>query len=128
MEQLKVGFASESDHKELLEWLNLRPEFDQGILKYPTLQLLKSYNGKAVAYLPIHRALILESSAIAPGTPELLSMQALRDFVKASELIASSSGIRELYFMGTDKRLNRVASSANVGFEQLKWPALRLKL
>jgi|SRR5579859_3683048 len=128
MKQLNVRTARPEDAPQILEWLRANPanEFDPGILSYPTLQVLCSYNSEPVCYLPTQKALILESTAIRPGLSELDSAQALRDLVKAAQLLASQSGIKEVFYMGTDKRLNAMAGRHN--FTLRDWKVLQMKL
>lgn len=123
MEQLKLRFAAPT---EALEWLEQVPEFDKGIMTYPTLRVLCAYNGSPVAYLPIQQAIVLESLAIKPGASSLEAAQAMRDLVKGAELTASADKVREIYFIGTDKTV--VESAQKSGFEVLPWPVLRMKL
>lgn len=122
MEQLKLKFVPPA---EALEWLERVPDFDKGIMDYPTLRMLCSYNGEPVGYLPIQKAVVLESLAVKTGD-DLLAAQAMRDLVKGAELSASSDGIREIYFVGTSQSVIDIAKKN--GFEELPWPVLRLKL
>ena len=128
MKQLNTRMARPEDAPQILEWLQANPDnlFDPGILNYPTLQVLCSYNSEPVCYLPTQKALILESTAIRPGLSELDSAQALRDLVKAAQLLASQSGIREIFYMGTDSRLNAMAGKHN--FILRDWKVLQMKL
>jgi|SRR5579883_3075021 len=129
MKQLKLRFAGPEDAGTLLEWLEGNPEndFDRDILGYPTLQIVCAYSEQGpVAYLPIQKALVLESTARAPGISEGDSAQALRDFTKAAELMASSQGIREIYFLCKDERL--VAMAKSHGYDELPWKTMRMKL
>lgn len=129
MRQLKLRWASPEDSAQVVEWLNVNPAnlFDPGILKYPTLQVVCSYGDAGpVAYLPMHRVMILESTAIKPGTPDMESAQALRDFTKCAQLTASAHGIKEVFFVTTDETLAKMAT--NHGYEDKGWKALRMKL
>lgn len=122
-----VRLADPEESQTVVDWLNGNPDndFDPGILKYPTLQVLCSYNGIGpLAYLPMHRGLILESTARRPGLSDVDSVQALRDLVKGAELIASANKIREMFFLMSDEAIAKVAMDH--GFEMKR--ALRLKL
>lgn len=123
-EQLKVRFADKDDHAQVIEWINRNQSFDPGILKYPTLQLICAHNGKPISFLPVHRGLILESLASNPWATELEKAEALKDLTKAAELLASSYGIKELYFMVSDKDVQKIAE--NHGFETVT--VCRMKL
>jgi hypothetical protein len=128
MKQLKLRIAVPEDAEQIVDWLNANPanEFDPGILKYPTLQVLCSYNSEPVAYLPTQHALFLESVAMNPEASEADQPQALRDLVKGAELLASKDGVKEIYFLATDPKVLKIA--VDHGFQQLPWPLLRLKL
>jgi hypothetical protein len=128
MRQLKVRVAGLEDSERLVEWLNSTKGnlFDPGILKYPTLRTLCSYDGEPIAYLPTQRALFLESLAVNPAASLLDKGQAFRDLVKASELLASSDGIRELYMVCEDENVLRIAEGH--GFERIPWPITRMRL
>lgn len=122
-EQLKLKLAPPAD---ALEWLEKVPEFDKGIMGYPSLRMLCAYNGEPVAYLPIQRVAMLESLALREGLDDLTAAQAMRDLVKGAEIVASSDGIREICFLGTDEAMVKIAK--HQGFEELPWRLLRLKL
>jgi hypothetical protein len=127
MEQLKLKLASPEEAAEISEWLKLTPEFDAGILKYPTFRIITSYGSKGnVAHLPSQQVLMLESVAPRPEATDLEKAQALRDLVKASELLASSFGLKEILFFGTDESVVKIAQEH--GFEQIPWPVMRLRL
>lgn len=129
MRQLKVRIARPEDSKEIGEWLVGTPQnlFDPEILAYPTFRAISAYNGDGnIAHLPCQQALLLESLAVKPGASGMDSAQAFRDLVKAMELLASSFGIRELYFVCKDQDVVRVAEGH--GFERLEFPVVRLKL
>ena len=128
MKQLKIKLAGAEDAAALLDWLTTtkRNLFDPNILKYPTLRTLCSYDGQPIAYLPTQRALFLESLAVNPAASLMERAQAFRDLVKASELLASSDGIRELYMLCEDEDVLKVAEGH--GFERVPYPLVRMKL
>lgn len=128
MKQLNTRMARPEDAPNILEWQKQTSggKFDQDVLNYPTLQVLCSYNSTPVAYLLTHKALILEATAINPEISELESAQALRDLVKAAQLLASQAGVKEIYFLGTDDRLNAMAEKHN--FEKKDLPVFMMKL
>lgn len=102
MKQLKMRYAVEDESKQIVSWITANPNnhFDSSILKYPTLRMLCSYGDEPVCYLPVHKTLMMESIAVNPSASRLDVAQALRDLTKASELIASSESMREIYFIG----------------------------
>ena len=127
MEQLKLKLASPEEAKEIGDWLKLTPEFDAGILKYPTFRIITSYGSKGnVAHLPSQQVLMLESVASRPEASDTYKAQALRDLVKASQLLASSFGLKEILFFATDESVLNIAKEN--GFELVPWPVLRMKL
>lgn len=128
MHQLKVRYITPDDQKKFIEWVNSTPNnlYDSGVLAYPTLNVLCSYNDSPVAYLPVQQALFLESLAVKQGASPLETGQAFRDLVKGAELHASSIGIKELYFLCKDENVLKVAE--NHGFERIPWPLVRMKL
>jgi hypothetical protein len=127
MEQLKLKLASPEEAKEIGAWLQQTPEFDPDILKYPTFRIITSYGAKGnVAHLPSQQVLVLESVAARPEASDSEKAQALRDLVKASQLLASSFNLREILFFGTDKTVVKIAQEH--GFEEIPWPVMRMKL
>lgn len=127
MEQLKLKLASPEEAKEIGDWLKLTPEFDAGILKYPTFRIITSYGSKGnVSHLPSQQVLMLESVAARPEASDEEKAQALRDLVKASQLLASSFGLKEIYFLATDEIVSKMAQ--NHGFEELPWKVCRMRL
>ena len=129
MRQLKLRAATPEDSKELTAWLSTNPlnEFESVILKYPTLRVIASYAPEGVVcYLPTQKVLVLESLAVNPNAGDLEKAQALRDLTKAAELLASSEGIREIWFLDGAGGVGEMARSH--GFEELPYKVFRLKL
>lgn len=128
--QLKVGYLrnDQEDQEKFIELVNNSPGnlWDKDILTYPTLSILRSYdgNGRRV-YLPVQQVLMLESVAVEQP-PAKGNAEALRDLVKAAQLHASRFGIRELMFISRDERVLKIAEGH--GFERIEWPVTRLKL
>jgi hypothetical protein len=129
MKQLKLKFAEPQDSAQVVNWLNACDgnEFDPGILKYPTLRVFCAYSEEGnEAYIPFHRVLMLESFAPRPGLERSLTAQAMRDFLKGVELVASMEGVREIYFLNADERVGAMAA-AN-GCEEIPYKVYRMKL
>ena len=129
MKQLKLRPATPEDSKELVQWLNSNPlnEFESVILKYPTLRVIASYApDRVICYLPTQKVLVLESLAVNPKASGLEKAQAVTDLTKAAELLASSEGIRELWFLDGAGGLGAVAEKH--GFELLPYKVYRMKL
>ncbi len=129
MKQLKLRIARPEDADEMGDWLLKTPNnlFDPAILNYPTFRAISSYGGEGnIAHLPSQQAMVLESLAVKPGTPPIAAAQAFRDLVKAMELLASSFGIREMYFICKDENVVRIAEGH--GFERITFPVVRMKL
>lgn len=129
MEQLKLRVARPGDVAEIAEWWGKtrNNSLDPGIIKYPTFRAITSYNGAGnIAHLPSQQVLMLESVALNPAATTLDAGQAFRDLVKGQQLLASSFGLREIYFIATDPAVKRVAEDH--GFERIEFPVVRLKL
>jgi hypothetical protein len=129
MKQLKLRFARAEEAAQVTEWIRCHPEndFDPDILNYPTLQVFCSYSDEGPeAYIPTHNVKVLESTALKPDVEIGVAAQALRDFTKAAELMASTQNIRELYFLCRDEAL--IAMAKNHGYELMPFKVLRMKL
>ncbi len=129
VKQLKLRFARPEESGQVVEWIRGNPEndFDPDILNYPTLQVFCAYSDEGVeAYIPSHNVKVLESTALKPGIEIGVAAQALRDFTKAAELMASTQNIRELYFLCRDDAL--IAMAKNHGYEEMPFKVLRMKL
>jgi hypothetical protein len=129
MKQLKLRFARPEEAKQVTDWIREHPEndFDPDIIGYPTLQVFCAYSDNGVeAYIPTHNVKVLESTALKPGIDIGTAAQALRDFTKAAELIASGQDIRELYFLCRDEAL--ISMAENHGYEEMPFKVLRMKL
>lgn len=123
----KLAFIAVND-PTAREWLEKVPEFDKTVLSYPTTRMLCSYNSHPVAFLPIHKAVVLETLALGPEMNEAQRKEGVRDLLKAVTLAASSDGIKEIYFLGTDNRVIELATMPGIGFEELPWKILRMRL
>ena len=132
MKQLKLRGARPDESKQILNWLtnNTSNHFDPQILGYPTLQILCAYEdtGEVIAYLPVHRVLMMESIAVNPKASKLQVAQALRDLTKASELVADSIGIREVMFLGGHGGVGEMATGNGHSFEELPFKVYRNSL
>jgi hypothetical protein len=125
MIELKMGFVPVND-PTAREWLDAVPEFDARVLSYPSTSMLCSYNSHPVGFLPIQKAVILESLAMDPNASDLMKSKAMSDLCKGAGLAASADGIREIYFMATDESMVKVAEKRR--FERIKWPVFRVRL
>lgn len=124
-----MRFAGDGDANQIVDWLNKTAsnQFDPAILKFPTLRVLCSYNGTGpVSYLPFHRVLMLESVAANPEASLRDRVQAVRDFTKGVELLASAEGIKEIYFLDGGGGLGEMAT--HHGYELLPFKVYRMKL
>lgn len=95
-----------------------RSLYDPDVVTYPTLRVMAAENGKVIGYLPYHDVLMLESFAPDPASTDSERAEACRQFVKTVYTVAASAGVREIFFYGNDKRLNRIARRH--GFEEIK--------
>lgn len=120
MKQYKLGIATDKARIDASLSANPLNEYNSEILDYPTLRVLKAYQGQEEHYLPVQQVMMLESlSADIPP-------QALRDLVKGAQLLAASHGIRELYFLDGAGGLGGFAE--NRGFELLNYRTFRMVL
>lgn len=134
MKHLKLRMATRDDAPEMLRLLRETRgnDFDSSILSYPTLGAVCASDGdKPVAFLPYHHALMLESVGMRAGASGLESATAFRDLIHGVQLVASQSGVRELYFvtdvsLGANARL--AAMAIRHGFESLPWQTLRMRV
>jgi len=127
--QLKLRFGRPEEADQVVEWLRANPnnDFDPDISSYPTLQVFCAYSDDGPeAYIPTHNVKVLESTALKPGIELGVAAQALRDFTKAAELMASSQNIRELYFLCRDEAL--ISMATQHGYELMPFKCLRMKL
>lgn len=133
--------AEEKDVPTIVHWLNGNPDnrFDPDILKYPSLRLICSYRPgeDPTAYLPSQKVLILESVRVTrsrmleslasnPESSELDKAKALKDLVKATGLLASTEGIKEIYFLDGGGGVAELATKH--GFEEVNMKVYRMKL
>jgi len=129
MKQSKIRFAYQEEMPTVKQWLEANPagDFDQDILGYPTLKVICCYREQPDTYLPVHQAMIMETVGFRKELGLLDRAASVRDLTKASELIASSLGIREIYFLGGAEGMGELAMR-QAGFEKLDTPVYRLKL
>lgn len=118
--QYKLGFATDRDKIDAALKANPLNEYCDKILDYPTLRVLKAYDGPEEHYLPTQQVLMLES--ISPNVPP----HALRDLVKGATLLAASSGVKEVYFLDGAGGVGKFAE--HHGFEELNYKVYRMKL
>lgn len=129
MQQVWVRFAEEKDKAEFMDWvekaraINL---FDPDVLSYPNAKVLVAHNGSPLLYMPIQMAVIMESLAPKPGISEIEEALALREIAKATAVLASQAGSKEIYFLCKDTRVTEFAERH--GFEILPWTTLRKKI
>lgn len=120
MKQYKLKSTTDRAKVDAALGKNPHNEYDKGILDYPTLRVLVAYDGQEEHYLPTQQVLVLESiSAQIPPN-------ALRDLVKGAQLLASTTGIRELYFLDGGGGLDKFAEHR--GFEEVPYRVFRMKL
>lgn len=120
MKQLKLGLATDRAKIDAALRANPLNEYNERILDYPTLRVLKAYSETEEHYLPVQQVLMLES--ISAGAPP----HALRDMVKGATLLANAQGIKELYFLDGAGGIGKFAE--NHGFELLNYRTFRMVL
>ena len=129
MKEMTIRPLQQYDIGEFSHW-TMRNEVmnrvDPDITTYPTLNVWLAQNGRHVAYLPVHSVLMLESLAPNPNATDLELVQAIAQLVKHVIAASWGSGAREIWFHGTDPRVNRIAERH--GFERVTGDMFRLKV
>lgn len=129
---MKIVFvrdARPSDTDQFAAWASTTPhnEIDPGVLTYKNSSCLCAYNQDGViAYLPVQRPVHMESLAVRPGAPDHLVVQALQAFLQYLVTAAQVEGSGEVYFMGTEETVPKLA--LRHGFEKLPFSVYRLKI
>ena len=125
-----LDYRIKTDFEQFLDWAYKNPknEFDQGILKYPTTEILTAFKerGDNVVHLPYQVAVVLESIAKNPSAPKNEVGLALKVLLHEIVSKARNAGINEIYFLATEESVAEFA--AKHGFEELKWKVFRMKL
>jgi len=128
---MKVRPAKPNDAESAAEWAAVgfeRNLFDPDILSYPqtTVFCAETDAGELVSFLPAQLVVMLESVASDPNAGDSMRGRALYFLFKHMQRIANVLHVRELYFVGTDEKLNVLAERC--GFEKLEFPVYRFKL
>ena len=120
--------AGYKDVPQGLLWLYKATEtngFDPAVLDYPLLKMVVAGNGKAVAYLPYHPVVCLESLGLRPDASARERLAAVAVAFEHVEREARAAGVREILFLSSDDRLDESAV-AHFGFQRVT--ALRKRL
>jgi hypothetical protein len=121
--------ANPEDADKILAWSEAnkaRSHFDAQTLAYPLTEVVCAENGTEKLYVPVQLVGMIEALAPDPQAHHAEIRRAL--YLTLGDIVskARQSGVRELYFVGTDPVLNVLAE--RVGFEELPWPVYRRKL
>jgi len=104
-----------------------RNAFDKGVLGYPATSVLAAHNnGTVYIYMPVQGAAILESIGKNPESTSIQVTEGVMACVKAAALTAYAAGMRELYFLASDKTTAEGAEL--MGFESLPYQVYRKRL
>jgi N-acetylglutamate synthase-like GNAT family acetyltransferase len=129
VKEIFVRAAVEADRQNVAEWVTKNAaenQIDTDIFAYPQTKIYAATNGKPICYLPVQMVVMMESLAPNPEATDSERAEAIRQLLKGVVLQAHGAGIREVYFVGTDKRVNRIATRH--GFEKIKFPVYRMKI
>jgi hypothetical protein len=129
---MKIVFvrdARPTDVTQFAEWATKTPnnEIDPAVLAYRSSNCLCAYTkDHVVLYMPVQRPLHMESLAVSPDAAEHEVAAALRALLQHLVGVAQEEGRGEIYFMGTEKTVPKLAERH--GFEKLPFSVYRLKL
>lgn len=104
-DRIRVEYATAADGAECADWIGKlahRNNIDPDVFSYPTLQVFKASNGRAISYTPSQTTWFLESLAFNPDATPLEKAVALRETFTVIEFEARRQGIREIYFLCSD--------------------------
>jgi hypothetical protein len=119
---MRFGPAKLIDIPEFLVWIfgnRDKNKLDPKILEYPTLRVYSAANDSAIAFLPIHSGVILESLALNPEASPEDKLEAVCGIVNQVMLDAIQQGIREMFYISSDERTDESAVR-QLGFEEVK--------
>ena len=128
--KMKIRWANLWDMPEAVGCLIANREygdFDHRVLTYPSTRVMRAEDedGMAVAYLPAHTGLILESLGWAPEIRAADKVEAAVKMLSAIECEAFAAGARESFFLSSDERTNEFCRK-HLGFEPVR--AMRNRL
>jgi hypothetical protein len=119
---MRFGPAKLIDIPQFLVWLfgnREKNKLDLEILEYPTLRVYSAANDSAIAFLPIHSGVILESLALNPEASPEEKLEAVCGIVNQVMLDATQQGIREMFYISSDERTD-ASAVRQLGFEEVK--------
>jgi xanthine dehydrogenase iron-sulfur cluster and FAD-binding subunit A len=126
---MNIRLAIPDDAEKILAWSEANKErshFDAQTLAYPLTEVICAENGKTQLYMPVQLAAVLEAMAPNPEATEMEKAKALYLSIYAIFEQVRKQGVREIYFIGTDPQVVKLAE--RVGFEEVPWPVYRKKL
>jgi N-acetylglutamate synthase-like GNAT family acetyltransferase len=124
-----VRAARKEDREKFAEWAAKTPknELDLDVVGYKSTSFRCAYNrDKIICFLPVQRALHMESLARNPDASDTEVAAALLALLQDTMRSAEEEGVGEIYFMGTEETVPKLA--ARRGFEELPYRIFRLKL
>lgn len=126
---MKLRFAQPEEKEQFTQWAErnkARNAFDPDIFGYPMLQTYCAFNGKVVAYMPVHPVLVMDSVAPNPEAEARDLHDALESMLEAAEKCARMSGMGEVMFLASDERVARAAERR--GFRESGMRLMRKKV
>lgn len=129
MKKIHVRSAQPDDCAQFVSW-ELRTkgnQIDPKVLTYPSTSVRVAYdNDGPIIFLPIQRPLLLESLGVRPSTGTRKVAAALSTLLHDAVEGARLEGRGELYFIGTEPTLPKIAQDH--GFEELPWKIYRMRV
>lgn len=107
---MKLRPANPDEKAQVIEWgekNKARNAFDPKVLDYPLTRTVAAFNGKTVAFIPLHPVLIMDSVAPNPEADGRDLHDALESFLECAEGYARLSGMGEVMFLASDERVAR---------------------
>jgi hypothetical protein len=124
-----VRLARESEGQMFFDWAEENPvnEFDPQVALFPTSSTWCAFDKDGpLAFQTIQRPFMLESLAMRPGSTRLQTAAAMKELTQNAVTQAASSGVGEIYFLGSDESTDVFAT--NHIFEELPYKAYRVRI
>lgn len=121
--------AKEYEGKLFFDWAAESEvnNFDPEVPRFPSTVTWCAYDKDGpLAFQPVQRPLMLDSTAIRPGATKEQAVVAFRELVQNAVTQAHIVGAGEIYFLGSDQTTSDLAK--NQAFEELDVRIYRLKV
>lgn len=104
----QVSNPSRLEWPQILAWLWQNRDkncLDLAMLDYPTLEITGAYeDGSALAYMPKHAAVIIDSMAWSPEATVVDKVESAEALLEQTERQAFGAGVREIFYVSSDDR------------------------